>query len=141
MHTDEIKQMIAKNSSEIACLHSAVHETWRHREESPGARKAWTDAAEAFSNRYDSLAFPGGYEGALDRILAGDPLAVEAGICFLELRPYFHRSGYMFKDILRKLRKAPLSAQQQARFKQIETSVTKWRENKTAQFARNCDAD
>jgi hypothetical protein len=73
--------------------------------------------------------------------LAGDPLAVEAGICFLELRPYFHRSGYMFKDILRKLRKAPLSAQQQARFKQIETSVTKWRENKTAQVARNCDAD
>jgi hypothetical protein len=141
MHTDEIKQMIAKNSSEIARLHSAVHQTWRHREESPDAYKTWTDAAEEFRSRYDSLAFPGGYEGAVDRILAGDSLAVEAGICFLELRPYFFRSGYMFKDILRKLRKAPLSAQQQARLQQIEASVAKWRENKTAQFARNCDAD
>ena len=25
---------------------------------------------------------------------------VEAAICFLECRPYFFRSGYMFKDIL-----------------------------------------
>ena len=132
MHTDELKQTIAKNGGEIARLHSAMHEKHRLRNQSTEAHNAWIHAAEQFRSRYDSLAFPGGYDGALDRMLVGDEFAIEAGICFLELRPYFFRSGYMFKDILRKLRKAPLSAQQQARLQQIETSVAKWRQSKTA---------
>jgi len=46
--------------------------------------------------------FPLGYQGggASRRILYGDPEAMEAAICFLEVRPYFFRSGYMYKDIL-----------------------------------------
>ena len=72
----------------------------------------WESACREFHDRYDLLAFPGGYEGALERIVAGEPEAMDAAICFLEVRPYFFRSGYMYKDILRKIKRAPLSKRQ-----------------------------
>jgi hypothetical protein len=128
--TEDIKETILKNSSEVLRLHAALHETHRHRDESPQARDAWTQAAHEFRNRFNDLAFPGGYEGALDRLLSGDALAMEAAICFLELRPYFFHSGFMFKDLLRKSRKAPLSTEQQLRLDAIEVAVFEWRKEK-----------
>jgi hypothetical protein len=65
-----------------------------------------------FHARYDVLAFPGGYIGALDRIVDGDAYTVEAAICFLEVRPCFLRSRYMFEDLVRKCRRAVLNANQ-----------------------------
>ena len=130
MKTEDIKQIILENSNEVARLHSAMHETHRRRDESAQAREAWTQAAREFNTRFDRLAFPGGYDGALDRLLAGDALAMEAAICFLELRPYFFHSGFMFKDLLRKSRKAPLSPQQKSRLDAIEVAVVEWRQNK-----------
>ncbi|MGV7222302.1 MAG: hypothetical protein ACQ9MH_12330 [Nitrospinales bacterium] len=81
---------------------------------------------------YDSLAFPGGYAGALDRILEGDPKAMEAGICFLEVRPYFNQSGYMFKDIIRKLKKAPLDEDQRKRFEAVLIAYAEYRKSMLA---------
>ena len=52
---------------------------------------------------------------------------MEAGICFLELRPYFFRSGYMFKDILRKCKQAPLSKSQAARLATVVEKFAAWR--------------
>ncbi|MGA8939885.1 MAG: hypothetical protein WB439_12050, partial [Acidobacteriaceae bacterium] len=98
MKTEDVKQIILENSKEIARLHVDVHKSHRHRDESDQAREAWTQTAYEFRSRYDNLAFPGGYDGALERLLAGDTLAMEAAICFLELRPYFFHSGFMFKD-------------------------------------------
>ena len=130
MKTEDVKKMLLNNSSEVSRLHAVVHETWRHRDENPEAHHAWVQAAEEFRNRYDELAFPGGYEGALERLLEGDSLAMEAAICFLELRPYFFRSGYMFKDFLRKSRKAPLTQNQKTRLAAIEAAVSEWRKQK-----------
>jgi hypothetical protein len=79
------------------------------------------------SRALSALAFPGGYEGALDRIVSGDPETMEAAICFLECRPYFFRSGYMFKDILRKCKRAPLSPEQTSRLQTIEGKLAEWR--------------
>jgi hypothetical protein len=101
--TEDIKQIILENSKEVARLHSAMHETHRRRDESAQAREAWTQAAREFNTRFDLLAFPGGYDGALDRLLAGDALAM-----------------------------APLSAQQKSRLDAIEAAVLEWRQNKLA---------
>lgn len=85
-------------------------------------------------SRYAGLAFPGGEQGdVLKRILAGDPQTMETAICFLEVRPYFFRSGYMFKDILRECRRAPLTAEQAARLKVIEEKLEQWRRRKQSQ--------
>ena len=48
-------------------------------------------------------------------MLEGDQHTIEAAHCFLELRPYFFRSGYMRKELLRKINRGPLSLKQLAR--------------------------
>ena len=132
MDSDRIKEQILKNAGEIVRLHSRIHETVRHRHESAGKRLEWEKACAEFHTRYSNLAFPGGYAGALDRITAGDPNTIEAAICFLECRPYFFRSGYMFKDIVRRCRRAPLTPKQAARFRSFEAKLTEWKKQKEA---------
>jgi hypothetical protein len=123
-----MKEKIRENAAEIGRLHSRIHETVRHRHEGPKKRLEWEQACAEFHKRYSTLAFPGGYEGALARITSGDPNAMEVAICFLECRPYFF--GYMFKDILRRCRRAPLSPQQAARLKTIEVKLGDWKQRK-----------
>ncbi len=130
MDSDRIKERIRENAAEIVRLHSRIHETVKHRTKSPEKRCEWEQACSEFRARYEGLAFPGGYRNALERISRGDPEAMEAAICFLELRPYFFRSGYMFKAILPRCRRAPLTSGQAARLKAIEQKLTEWRQRR-----------
>ena len=133
MDSERIREQIQKNAAEIVRLHSRIRETYSQRSKSPEKMQQWKQACAEFHSRYASLAFPGGYQGLVwERILAGDPQTMESAICFLEVRPYFFRSGYMFKDLLRKCRRAPLSADQAARLKVIEQRLLAWRERKLA---------
>jgi hypothetical protein len=134
MDSERIREQIRENAAEIVRLHSRIRETYLKRSESPEKLREWKQACAEFHSRYGHLAFPTGYQGrgTLKRILDGDPEAMEAAICFLEVRPYFFRSGYMFKDILRKCRQAPLTPNQTARLKAIEERLLKWRERKLA---------
>ncbi len=90
--SDRLKLLIQSNAEEVARLHSRVHEAFAQRDRSSDKRQEWERACETFHSRYNEPAFPGGFDGALDRIAAGDPESMEAAICFLELRPYFFRS-------------------------------------------------
>jgi hypothetical protein len=130
MSTASLKETIVENAEELVRLHSRIHETLKKREESVEDRQKWEQACAEFHARYDLLAFPGGYDGALERIVSGDPLAMEAAICFLECRPHFFRSGYMFEDILRKSKRAPLSLEQHARLNAVVERLNEWRNGK-----------
>lgn len=134
MDSERIRQKIQENAEEIVRLHSRIHETYAHRSKSSEKMQEWKRACAEMHSRYAGLAFPGGYHGGdvLDRILNGDPQAMETAICFLEVRPYFFRSGYMFKDILRKCRRAPLTRNQAERLTAIEKRLLEWRERKAA---------
>ena len=129
MDTERVKQTILENVAEIerlqAIYHAARDRAWR--QNPPNGREAM-EAYKSFFHASVALAFPGGYKGALARIGSGDPEAMEAAICFLELRPYFFRSGYMFKDILRKCRNAPLSPEQSRRLELYEQKLAAWQE-------------
>lgn len=127
---EPMKELIKRNAEEVRRLHSRVHETYRLRGKVPGAEKQWEEACAEFHARYDKLAFPGGYNTAIDRILAGDSYAIEAALCFIELRPYFFRSGYMFKALLPKLKRAPLSPSDAARLQTVLTACDAWRQAK-----------
>ncbi|MCP3931777.1 MAG: hypothetical protein GY705_22100 [Bacteroidetes bacterium] len=135
MSTENVKKQIHRNSKIIKNLHDNIHETFKDRDKSKEKRLEWENACSEFHKRYDSLAFPGGYNGALERIIEGDPNALEAGLCFLECRPYFFRSGYMYKDILRKLKKAPLNLKQENRLKIIIEKYDKYREERRTRKA------
>jgi hypothetical protein len=122
---------------EIVRLHNRVHETARQRGEGREARDLWEQACAEFHARFDDLSFPGGYQAAGPRIVAGDPDAVEAALCFLELRPYFFRSGYMYRSLLRKMKRAPLSPHQRGRLQAVVERLEAWRARKpTGNVAR-----
>lgn len=129
--SDQIKLLIERNSAEVANLHRRVQETFALRGVSSQRRQEWKQACEVFHRQYDELAFPGGYDGALDRLIAGDPETMEAAICFLELRPYFFRSGYMFDALLRKAKHAPLSLEQSARLQLVVDKHRAWKASKS----------
>ena len=130
MKVSEIKQAIVSGAAEITRLNDRIRETVRFRDASSRQREEWKSACAEFHSRYDSLAFPGGYEGAMDRVLAGDPFSIEAAICFLESRPYFFRSGYMFTDILRKTKRAALSPDQAGRLQFVIERQALWKEKR-----------
>lgn len=125
--TDRLKAQIRGNADEIARLHARIHETVRKRGQSEAKRQLWQRACQEFHARYDRLAFPGGLTGAFERLAAGDPETMEAAICFVELRPYFFRSGYLFEKLLRKARHAPLTEAQAARLETVRTARDAWR--------------
>jgi hypothetical protein len=130
LDTDSLRSLIVANASEVVRLHKRVHETYRLSSRTPEHRERWETTCSEFRSRYDALAFPGGYSSAVARIVAGDSDAIEAGLCFVELRPYFYRSGYLFKSILPKLKRASLSAEQSQRLLKVLEAYSAWRESR-----------
>jgi hypothetical protein len=132
MNSAEIKKSLVSNAEEISRLQARIHETVRYRSYSPEQKSDWANACEEFHSRYDQLSFPGGYSTAFERIFSGDAEAIETALCFLECRPYFFRSGYMWKEISRKIKRAPLSEQQAERLKIVMQKYNAWRASKNA---------
>jgi hypothetical protein len=132
----DLRQQIHRNATTLRAMHARIHQTFATRGASPAHRQAWQDACATFQLSYDALAFPGGYEGAFDRLIAGDPHTMEAAITFLELRPYFFRSGYMHQKILRYAKRAPLSKPQAQRFRHVLARLEEWREIRRKQRRR-----
>jgi hypothetical protein len=127
MKTTKLKSAIAEGAEQITRLQNRVNETAQERDKSPEHRIVWENACSEFHSRYDALAFPGGYGSAIERILALDPFAIESAICFIEARPYFFRSGYMFSNIMRKIKQVPLSPEQAIRVKAVVERQTLWK--------------
>lgn len=130
-----MKELILRNAEEINRLKARIDETFKTRGTDKKKREEWEKACEEFHSNYDRIAFPGGLDGAYERILAGDPEAMEAAISFLECRPYFFRSGYMFKDILRKAKKASLSEIQKERLAAVQKNYNEYRERRNEKEA------
>jgi len=133
MSTSGINQLISANAAEITRLHDLVHETARHRSDSPQARTAWEAACAEFHHRYDELAFPGGYEAALAGLAIGNQQVIDATLSFLEVRPYFFRSGYMRKVLLRKIKQANLTPKQLERLKGVLLRQAAWHAQRAEQ--------
>ena len=88
---------------------------------------AWNHACSEFRNNYEALSFPGGTLGAQDRMRSGDNEAIEYAIAFLEVRPYFFRSGYMYQEFMRVLRNCPLSDSQRRRYDRVREKYLVYR--------------
>jgi hypothetical protein len=130
MELIDLKKLMDDGAAEITRLQLRVHETFKRRGVNDQGRMEWQSACSEFHSRYNELAFPGGCEGAAERILNGDALAMEAAVCFLEHRPYFFRSGYMFERILRKAKRAPLTLEQSRRLNAVILRQQEWRARK-----------
>jgi hypothetical protein len=125
MRSDEIKKLMLDYAAEITRIRSRIRETFARRSESPQKWKDWKRACEDCHNGHPKLSWPVPYHGKnwLEAISSGEEPAVEYALCFLECRPYFFGSGYMYKDILRKCKRAPMSPEHAERFRVI---LEKW---------------
>lgn len=130
--SEELRRQIRANAQEIARLQARVDAAFAQRE--THGPQAWRDACDEFDARYDSLAFPGGYDDdLLKRLASGERNTVEAALCFLEVRPHFFRSGYMWKDILRMAKRAPMNTLHAARLAVIVQGYADYRARRRAQ--------
>ena len=117
-----------ENTAEINRLHYRIHETYKRRDESDELHEEWSRACGEFHARYGELCLPGGWHPDFyDRLRAGDSGMIEVALCFLEVRPYFFRSGYHWKTILQKCKSAPKSGQQSERFRSLLERYEQWR--------------
>ena len=126
----QLKRQIERNASEILRLHNRIHETFLERGKSSEHASVWKQACRDFHDNYQSLAFPGGPYDARHRMRAGDNEAIEYALAFLEVRPYFFRSGYMYQEFMRVLRNCPLSDSQGARYAIMRQKYIEYRKNK-----------
>lgn len=97
---DRFKALIEANAQEIVRLNARIKDTFAHRGESAEQESAWRSACADFHARYDALAFPGGLDGAFDRLLAGDPDTMEATVCFLGSAAVFLSLGLHVRCVL-----------------------------------------
>lgn len=125
-----IKHEIEENAATLCELRARIKETFKWREQSPFKRREWESACREFHARYKALSFPCDYVEALQKIPRGDPHSVECALCFVEVRPYFFRSGYMYKDLIRKLTNAPLFDSHRERRDAAVQAYSQWRASK-----------
>lgn len=134
---EQMRAQMIENAAEIDRLHSRIHETYSLRTEGTDSYQEWSRACHEFHERYGQLCMPGGWDsGFMDRLKAGEFHTVEAALCFLEVRPYFFRSGYMWKDLLRKCKRVPMNDEQASRFIAILERYSEWKENREAKAKR-----
>jgi hypothetical protein len=128
LELNDMHKLMLRNAEEINRLRDRIYETLPFRDKSAYQREQWSQACAAFHAYSDDLWFPGG-QAAILRIDAGDPEALENGICFLECRPYFFRSGYIFQTILKRVKRAPLSDTQKLRLQKVLDKRDAWRKS------------
>tara|TARA_R110000868_G_scaffold217433_3_gene467523 strand:- start:5 stop:406 length:402 start_codon:yes stop_codon:yes gene_type:complete len=127
MNQIRMKREIEENAEIIRRLHARIKETYKARDLSPLKRREWELACKEFHTRYEVLSFPCNYTEALHKIKDGDQFSVESALCFVELRPYFFRSGYMYRDLIRKLKSAHLVGSHRERRNAIIHAYRQWR--------------
>ena len=128
MKSDRIKQLMSDNAAVLRQLQNRIHETLDKRHHGPVQLKAWSDACSEFHGRYDELAMPGGYRAVLEGLGRSDPGAIDIALCFVELRPYFFRSGYTL--LMRRLKKCAKTQEQADRDARVVESAAVWCEQR-----------
>ncbi len=132
LNSEELRAAITANGAEVERLRKRIRATYRVKERSDENREQWQRACEEFHSRFEALAFPGGYSSAVERLQAGDTDAIEAALCFVEVRPFYFRSGYLFKALLPKLKRCALTRQQAFRLDVVLERHRIWQQQKRA---------
>lgn len=69
-------------------------------------------------------AYPADFWSHLADLRAGNTTHIETAICFLEADPVFFRSGYAKADVLRAIKRLPLTPSQMDRLRTVVLKVT-----------------
>jgi len=131
------EELIQHNAKKICELHDMVHTTYRRMREGQDAKGEWHEACRRFHEDYDQLAFPGGITEGMRRLAEHELGAIESAVVFLEVDPFFFRSGYIKEDLLERLRWVPLDEDQKMHLQQVIVARIRDPKNRR-EFRRYC---
>ena len=120
---------ITRNAVLIKSLQEKVHLTFKNKNINDIEYHKWEMACKEFHDRYSELAFYNGDRNYRQLIRNGDNDAIEYYLNFIEVRPYFFRSGYIYKDLIRVFKNCKLSPTQKSRFMKIFTLYQKYKKS------------
>lgn len=110
----DFREMITREAKTLCALHARVHETFRNRSKD---RQTWSDACAEFHS------YRPAFESYLEQIDRKPEIhskgTVEFMITFLEVDPWFFRSGYLKETMIRRLKRAPLTDVDKARLRTV----------------------
>jgi hypothetical protein len=109
----ELKRLAAR----IRSTHALVHSTFRERDKSADAWRAWSAAARDANRARRDFYDHDHPDTRAQAVRTGDREAIERAVRFLELRPRFFQSGYAKERLLRAIKTAPLTAPQVRRLR------------------------
>lgn len=100
-----------------------INDTFGRRRESDAAWDAWKDACHQWHKK-EMLCFYLWSQDARKRMVSGEREVIEDALLFLEVDPWFFRSGYLKERVLRHLKSAALTERDRARLRNVIDSVT-----------------
>ncbi|MDO5770154.1 MAG: hypothetical protein Q4P13_11675 [Psychrobacter sp.] len=128
---------ILKREKQIRRLHQLIDATFAERDKNERCYESWKNACANFHQNYSRKVFNydefEGEAGLLELLHhdnANGDYAREFAVCFIEVRPYFFRSGYLYKHLLRKLNHAPLTSLQRTRYDAVKSAYQQYRLDK-----------
>ncbi len=101
------REMIARCADELNKLHQKVRETAEHRGKSSHQLEQWERAAKAFHEYYSPV--DDIIEHCLNSGLLNDPKLREFVFDYINIDPYFFRSGYIMESLLQRVKKLTLT--------------------------------
>lgn len=126
--TTAIDRIIRQSEQQIVALHQNIHRTFAQRDTNKASQIAWETACTTFHRQYPNWVYPNGGETQwFNDLAAGDAFAIEYALRFIELRPYFFRSGYLYQKLLRRLNHIPLNTAQSQRHQAIQNAFRAYR--------------
>jgi len=125
---EKLRAQMIENAAEINRLRHLNDDSVWNGPDPPEIEMSRSEVCNEFQIRYPQLCVPGGWDiDFMDRLKAGDHATVEAALCFLEVRPYFFRSGYLWKDLLRKCKRVPMNEEQSSRLQALLKRYEDWK--------------
>ena len=94
----------------------------------PG-RAPWREAVQRFNTAVER-AYPPGFWEDVERLRSDDWSGLESAIGFLEADPFFFRSGYVKARLLKLVKRAPLTAAQARRLRQVVLAAIEGRDRR-----------
>ena len=119
------KTLIEKNTIEINRLRKRINDSFNVKNQ----KDDWRQASIDFFEQYHKLCFWNGVYDYRNEIRNDNLEAIEYYICFIELRPYFFRSGYMYNDLMRVFKNINLTTDHKRRYNSIRARYLEFKKN------------
>jgi len=113
----DLTQLIESESAKLDELHAAIRRTAVDRDRGPHSRREWAAACAAFHSYVSPL--DRYFEQACEQARYSHAELLEFAIRFLELDPWFFRSGYLKQILITRLKRSDLSESARERLRRV----------------------